>query len=118
MKKHELQKLKQEKLHVDEQFQLKFQQKKDFYERHIGDMQAQNQVLQQKLKEAQELNVDYTGKIISLEQQLKDSQFLFVASSFSIFSKEEFKELALKIHEDHKNLLVKLFEGLNDIQET
>ena len=60
----------------------------------------------------------YIGKITALEQQFKDSQFLSVASSFSKLSKEEFKELALKIHEDHNSLLVQLFEGLNDIQKT
>ena len=81
-------------------------------------MHVENEVLQQQLKEAQEMNVYYIGKITSLEQQLKNSQFLSVASSFSKFSKEEFKELALKIHEDHKNLFVQLFEGLNDIHET
>ena len=69
-------------------------------------MRTHNQVLQQLLKEAQELNLDYTGKIIALEQQLKDSQFLYAASSFSKFSKEECKEPTLKIHEDHKNLLL------------
>ena len=65
--------------------------------------------------EAQGLNVSHAYKIATLEHELIASQSLFVSSSFSKFSKEEFKELALKIQEDYKNLLVELFEFLDDI---
>ena len=81
-------------------------------------MQAQNDVLKQQLQEAQGLTVNYVENITALEQQMKASQFLSFASSFSRFTMEEFKELAFKIKDDHKKLLVELFEQLNEIQDT
>ena len=60
--------------------------------------------------EAQGLNVCHAYKIATLEHELIASQSLFVSSSFSKFSKEAFKDIALNIQEDHKNLLVELLK--------
>ena len=37
---------------------------------------------------------------------------------FSRFSQEEFKQLSIKINEDHYELITELFHSLNDIYET
>ena len=40
------------------------------------------------------------------------------SSSFSKFSQEEFKELAIKTNQEHYDLITDLFHTLNDIYET
>ena len=70
------------------------------------------------MEEAQGLNVKHVEKITSLEQQLEDYQFIYVSSTFSKFTKEEFQELASNIQHDFNKVMVCLFEGLNVIQET
>ena len=70
------------------------------------------------MEEAQGLNVKHVEKITSLEQQLEDYQFIYVSSTFSKFTKEEFQELASKIRHDLNEVMVGLFEGLIEIQET
>ena len=78
-------------------------------------MQARNEIIKQQLQEAQVMSVKYAEKVTDLEQELKVSLSLSNAFSFSRFSKEEFKEIAFKIRDDHMKLLVELFEGLNEI---
>ena len=56
--------------------------------------------------------------ITTLEKQLKDFYLVYVTSSFSKFRKEEFKELAYRIEDDLHQVMVCIFEGLNDMQET
>ena len=56
--------------------------------------------------------------ITPLEQQLEYFQFIYVASSFSKFTKEEVQELASRIQHDPKEVMVGLIEGLHQIQET
>ena len=64
------------------------------------------------------MTMNYVENITTLEQQLKASHSLSVASSFLRFSKEDFKELAFKIQDDHKKLLIELFEWLNEILDS
>ena len=56
--------------------------------------------------------------ITSLEKQCEDATASAASSSFSRFSQEEFKELAIKINQDHYELITDLFHNLNDIYET
>ena len=91
---------------------------KNNYEDQLKHLQENNDLLKQNPEEAQGLNVKHVENITTLEQQLEDFQFIYVASSFSKFTKEEFQELASKIQHDLNKVMLGLFEGLNYIQET
>ena len=88
------------------------------YEENLRKLQDQNDHLKKQLEEAEELNNEHTQKITTLEEQLKDFQFVSVTSSFSKFTEEYFKQLAYRIHDDLYQRMVSLFEGLNEMQET
>ena len=47
----------------------------------------------------------------------KDLQLVSVTSSFSNFTREEFKQLAYRIHDDFYQGMVSLFEWFNEMQE-
>ena len=76
-----------------------------------------NDLLKKHLKEEKWVNDQQTHKISILEEKLKDFNFIFVTSSFSKFTKEEFEQLAYKIHKDLHQRMVSLCEGLNEMQE-
>ena len=88
------------------------------YEDQIKQLQDHNRLLKRKLEESQGVNVKQMETITTWEQQLKDFQFVSVGSSFSKFIEEEFRQLASRIQNDLHQLMVKLFEGLNEMQET
>ena len=48
---------------------------------------------------------------------MKDFQLASATSSFSKFTREEFKQLACRIHDDFYQGMVILFEGINEIHE-
>ena len=98
--------------------QNELQNLKNNYEDQLKHLQEQNDLLKQNLEEAQGLNVKHVENITTLEQQLEDFQFISISSCFSKFTKEEFKELASKIQHDLNKVMVGMFEGLNEIQET
>ena len=89
---------------------------KNEYEEKMKQLQRQNDLLKQQLEEEKGLNDEHTQKIATLEDQLKDFKFISVTSSFSKFTKEEFKQLAYRIHDDLYQRMVSLFEGLNVMQ--
>ena len=57
-------------------------------------------------------------RIALLEKQYEDATASSVSSSFSKFSQEEFKELALKTNQEHYELIGELFKTLDSIFET
>ena len=56
--------------------------------------------------------------IVMLEKQCEDATSSLASSSFSKFSQQEFKDLAIQINQEHHELLTELFNTLDDIQET
>ena len=54
----------------------------------------------------------------SLEKQCEDATASAASSSFSRFSQEEFKELAIRTNHEHYELITDLFHTLKDIYET
>ena len=84
----------------------------------LKQLQEKNDLLKQEIRETKGLNVKHGENIADLENQLKYFQFIYVASSFSKFTKEEFQELASKVQDDLYKVMVGLFEGLNEMQET
>ena len=58
------------------------------YEDLLKTLQENNDLLKQNIEKTQGFNVKHVENNVSLEQQLKYFQFIFVASSFSKFTKE------------------------------
>ena len=56
--------------------------------------------------------------IALLEKKCEDATASAASTSFSRFSQEEFKELAIKTNQEHYDLITELFETVNDIYET
>ena len=117
-KEQELWRFKQEQYQANEHHKNELQNLKNNYEDQLKHLQEKNDLLKQNLEETPGPNVKHVEKITTLEQQLEDFQFIYVASSFSKFTKEEFQELASNIQHDFNKVMVCLFEGLNVIQET
>ena len=63
-------------------------------------------------------NVTLVQKVAALERQNEDATASAASSSFSKFSQEEFKELAIRTKREHFDLVCELFETLADIFET
>ena len=53
-----------------------------------------------------------------LERQREDATASAASSSFSKFSQEEFKELAIRTNKEHHDLVCELFKTLDNIFET
>ena len=53
-----------------------------------------------------------------LERQCEDATASAASSLFSEFSQEEFKELAIRINNEHHDLVCELFKTLDNIFET
>ena len=53
-----------------------------------------------------------------LERQCEDATTSATSSSFSKFSQEEFKELAIRTNRDHYDSVCELFKTIADIFET
>ena len=97
MKEEDLWRIKQEQSQVIARHQSEMQELKDGYEHRIKQLQEKNNLLKKNLEESQGINVKHVENITALEQQLKYFQLLSVASSFSKFAEEEFRELAFRI---------------------
>ena len=82
---------------------------KNSYEDHLKQLHGKNVVLKKNIEETQGLNVKHVENIEDLEQHLKGFQFIYVASSFSKFTKEEFQELASKVQDDLYKVMVYFF---------
>ena len=53
-----------------------------------------------------------------LEKQCEDATTSAASSAFSKFSQQEFRDLAIQINQEHHELLIELFNTLDDIMET
>ena len=73
---------------------------RDEYEEKLRKIEEKNDLLKQQLEEEKCLNDKHEQTIATLEQHFKDFQLASSTSSFSKFTKEEFKQMAYKIHDD------------------
>ena len=63
-------------------------------------------------------NATLVQKVIALQKQNEDATASAALSSFSKFSEEEFKELAIRTNREHFDLVCELFGTLVDIFDT
>ena len=84
------------------------------YDYKYNDLQVKSASLQVELQNEKTPNDNFTHRIPSLEKQCEDA----ASSLFSRFSQEEFKELAIRTNQEHYELIVDLFQTLNDIYES
>ena len=92
-----------------------------------GEIQVKNITLNEELQRENNDNATLVQKFAVLERQNKDATTSAASSSFSKFSQEEFKELAIQTSREHydlvcelfkTNLVCELFKTLDDIFET
>ena len=88
------------------------------YEDKHNDLEVKNASLQDELLGENIANVAFVQRIVLLEKQCEDANASATSSSFSKFSQEEFKELALKTNQEHYELISELFKNLDSIFET
>ena len=79
-----------------------------------NELQVKSAFLKVELQNEKTPNDNFTHRIPSLEKQCEDAS----SSSFSRFSQEEFKELAIRTNQEHYALIADLFQTLNDIYES
>ena len=82
------------------------------------ELQVRNFPLHDELQRENITNATLVQKVTLLEKQCEDAIASTTSSSFSKFSQEEFKELALWTDREHYNLVIELFKNLNKIFET
>ena len=63
-------------------------------------------------------NATLVQKVVVLERQNEDATASVASSSFSKFSQEAFKELAIRTNWEHFDMVCELFNTLADIFET
>ena len=81
----------------DAHIQNEMQDLKNNYEDQLNKLQEKNDLLKQNIEESQGINVKHAENIAAIEQQFKYFQFIYVASSFSKFTKEGLQEMASRI---------------------
>ena len=62
------------------------------------------------------MNEEQANMISILEQQIKDLQLVSTTSSFSKFTREEFKQLACRVQDDYYQGMINIFKGFNEMQ--
>ena len=77
-----------------------------------------NSTLSEELQKEKNDNVTLVQKFAVLERKNEDETASAASSSFSKFSQEEFKELAIRTNREHYDLVCDLFKTLADIFET
>ena len=75
-------------------------------------------MLSGELQRERTINVTLAQKVELLVKEIEDATARAASPSFSQFSKEEFKELAIKINREHYCLVCELFKTLDNIFET
>ena len=60
-------------------------------------------------------NSTLVQEVVLLEKKYEDANTSAASSSFSKFSQEEFKELALRTNREHHDLVSELFKTLDNI---
>ena len=89
-KEQELQRSKHEQAHANIHHQQELQDLRNEYEEKLRQLQDQNNLLKQQLEEEKGVNDEHIQKITTLEEHLKDFQFVSITSSFSKFTEENF----------------------------
>ena len=77
-----------------------------------------NVTLSEELQREKSENSTLIQKVALLERQYEDATASAASSSFSKFSQEEFKELAIQTNREHHDLVSELFKTLDNIFET
>ena len=94
------------------------EQLKKQHEEKYDESQLKNITLSVELHRENTDNATLVQKVAILERQNEDATTSAASSSFSRFSKEEFKELAIRTNREHFDLVCELFRTLVDIFET
>ena len=82
------------------------------------ELEVKNASLHDELQREKATNSTLVQKVALLEKQYEDATESANSSSFSKFSKEEFKELAIWTNREHHDLVSELFKNLNNFFET
>ena len=88
------------------------------YDERYTDLQVKNVSLQDELQKVNTTNATLAQNVNLLEKQYEDETASAASSSFSKFSEEEFKEMALQTNREHHDLVNELFKTLDNIFET
>ena len=82
------------------------------------ELQEKNVALSEELQREKVFNVTFVQKVALLERQCVDATVSATSSSFSKFSQEEFKKLAIRTNKEHYDLVCELFKTIDNIFET
>ena len=88
------------------------------HEDKYDEIQVQNVSLRDELHRENTTNGTLVQKVALLERQYEDATTSATSSSFSKFSQEEFKELAIQTNREDHDLVSELFKTLDNIFET
>ena len=94
------------------------EQLKKQHEDKQDELQLKNVALSEVLQKEKNDNATLVQKVAALEKQNEDATASAASSSFSRFSQEEFKDLAIRTNREHFDLVSELFRTLTDIFET
>ena len=94
------------------------EQLKKQHEDKQDELQLKNVSLNEELHKEKNDNATPVQKVAALEKQNQDATTSAASSSFSKFSQEEFKELAIRTNMEHFDLVCELLRTLVDIFET
>ena len=82
------------------------------------ELQMNNVTLREEMQREKDDNATLVQKVVVLERKNEDATASATSSSFSKFSQEEVKELAIRTNMEHYDLICELFKNLVDIFET
>ena len=88
------------------------------HENRCDELQEMNVALSGELQRERTINVTLAKKVELLVKEIEDATASAASSSFSKFSKEEFKELTIRINRENYCLVCELFKTLDNIFET
>ena len=94
------------------------EQLKRQHEAKHDELQVKNVFLSEELQRENTVNATLVQKVALLERQCEDATASATSSSFSKFSLEEFKDLAIRTNKEHHDLVCELFKNLDNIFET
>ena len=82
------------------------------------ELKVKNATLSEEMQKEKNDNTILVQRVAVLERKNEDATASAASSSFSKFSQEEFKELAIRTNREHYDLICELFKTLDDIFET
>ena len=88
------------------------------HEDRYDEIQVNNVAIHDELQRENTTNATLVHKVTLLERQYEDATVSATSSSFSKFSQEEFKELALRTNSEHHDFVSELLKTLDNIFET